>query len=132
MNVASRLEGACKQYGLRLLISQRTREHAGGTIEARKIDSVAVKGKDEAVPVFDPLAAGGKLDDETARLRASYETGLAAYRGQDWAKAEEAFVKALEISPDDSPSVVMRARVLRLREINPPSSWDGVWRMRTK
>ncbi len=132
VNVASRLEGACKQYGIRILISESCRERAGRGIEAREIDALAVKGKDEPVRVFQPLAAGAALDPETAALRKAYEAALADYRACNWEEAEAGFRRALESAPDDRPSQVMLERIADLRERNLPEDWDGVWRMRTK
>lgn len=132
VNVASRLEGACKEYGVRLLISEATRSAAGGAIEAREIDSLAVKGKDEPVRVFEPLAASTRLDVAGSRLRTRYEAGLAAYRARDWDEAQEAFEGALELAPEDGPSAVMLRRIASLREADLPDDWDGVWRLSSK
>ena len=132
VNVASRLEGACKQYGLRILMSESCKVNAGAAIATREIDALAVKGKDEPIRVFQPLIADAEPSAEMARLRDTYEAALADYRGRRWDDAETGFKAALEIDPDDRPSAVMLERIAHLREADLPEEWDGVWRMQTK
>ena len=132
VNLGSRLEGACKAYGLRILIAEETRNLAGDAIETREIDALAVKGKSEPVRVFEPLALGGRLDDAGARLKKRFEQGLAAYRAQDWDVAEAAFRGASEAVADDPPSRVFLERIRHLRDQPPGDAWDGVWRMTAK
>jgi len=132
VNLGSRLEGACKAYGLRILIAEETRNLAGDAIETREIDALAAKGKSEPVRVFEPLALGGRLDDAGARLKERFEQGLAAYRAQDWDMAEAAFRGASEAVADDPPSRVFLKRIRHLRDQPPGDAWDGVWRMTAK
>ena len=132
VNLGSRLEGACKAYGLRILIAEETRNMAGGAIEAREIDSLAVKGKNEPVRIFEPMALGGQLDDANSRLKEHFEIGLAAYRAQDWDGAEAAFRACRGAVPEDAPSGVFMERVKHLRAQPPGADWDGVWRLTVK
>ena len=132
VNLGSRPEGACKAYGLRILIAEETRNLAGDAIETRELDALAAKGKSEPVRVFEPLALGGRLDDAGARLKERFEQGLAAYRAQDWDVAEAAFRGASEAVADDPPSRVFLERIRHLRDQPPGDAWDGVWRMTAK
>src|SRR3989442_10684316 len=75
---ASRLEGANKSYGTRILISETTALMAEGAIEAREIDSIVVVGKSEPQRVFEALGRRGELDPATAQLRDRFAAGLAA------------------------------------------------------
>ena len=85
VNLASRLESACKEYGARILISER-RPSAGckGTYRMREVDKVVVKGKTRTGRVFEVLDY--HTESSFPNLRESLETfkaGLACYRGRN-------------------------------------------------
>lgn len=120
VNLGARLEGACKVYGTRVLISQRTRELAGAGTLAREIDLIRVKGKTEPIRVYELL-------DENHQAP-SLEDGLKAYRARDWDLAEAAFSK----TPPDNVSAVYLERIAKLRHAPPRADWDGVWVLDTK
>jgi class 3 adenylate cyclase len=130
VNVAARLEGACKAYGVRLLVDESTRSETEGVL-FRELDSLRVKGRAEPVRIFEPMALGPGSPDQ-ARLAAAFETGLTAYRHQDFAAAEQAFAACLDIAPEDKATVILLERTMALAA-NPPSpDWDGVWTMTSK
>lgn len=131
VNFASRLEGANKVYGTRILIDEATAHLAGRTIEVREVDLLGVVGRSEPVRIYELMAMAGKLDARQGDLFAAYTRGVAAYRAGAWADADAAFSAALTIMPDDGPSRVMLERVRRFAA-TPPASWDGVWRMTSK
>jgi len=68
MNLASRLEGANKTYGTRVLISEATNDLAADTVETREIDSVLVVGKTEPQRIFELLGRKGEVAAPTLRL----------------------------------------------------------------
>jgi adenylate cyclase len=132
VNLASRLEGANKFYGTRLLISDATRELAGDGVETREVDSLRVKGKSEPVRVHELLALKGALDPQAARLRDEFEAGLAEYRRSRWAAAEARFKACLALKPDDGPSRAYAERIEQFRKLPPPADWSGVWNFAEK
>jgi class 3 adenylate cyclase len=132
VNLGSRLEGVCKVYGVRCLVSDGTREAIGDAIEFREIDAIAVKGKDEAVRIYEPLGTAGSLTAERAGLRDRFEDGLGHYRGRQWDAAAEAFEHILALSPRDGASRTFLERIETLRAEPPDPGWDGVWRLKTK
>jgi adenylate cyclase len=132
VNIASRLEGASKQYGTRLLISEQTQVMARDAIETREVDSIRVVGKSEPVRIFELLACKGELGHAAADMRASFEQGLNAYRGCDWDRAQAYFTTCLAIDPTDGPSKLFRARLYYLRDHPCPENWDGVWSLTEK
>jgi adenylate cyclase len=132
VNIASRLEGACKHYGTRLLISEETQMMARDTIETRELDSIRVMGKSNPVRVFELLARKGELGWALADLRESFERGLAAYRIRDWDRAQADFAACLEIDPADVPSKLFVARLQYWRDHPPAENWDGVWSLAEK
>ena len=131
VNFASRLEGANKAYGTRLLIDGTTHDMAGGTIEAREIDLIGVVGRDEPVRVYELAALAGELPPETRQLFDLYAEGLAHYRAANWAKADAAMREALSFVPDDGPSTTLLRRIESFRQA-PPVDWNGIWRMTEK
>ena len=127
VNLASRLEGANKFYGTRLLISEATRELAKNIVETREMDALRVKGKSEPVRVFELLGLKGALDAPTAKLRDEFEAGLAEYRAGRWDAAEARFQACLALRAGDGPAHAYLERVRQFRSVPPPAGWDGVW-----
>ena len=124
VNLGSRLEGANKAYGTRVLVSQWTREMAGDGIDFREIDTIRVVGKKESVRVYELLTSDAAVKGDPA---ARFEAGLEAYRRQDWDDAEVAFKACLDLAPGDGASATFLERVAHLRADPPPGDWDGVW-----
>ncbi len=129
VNVAARLEQANKQYGTRILISERTYQEAEPAIEAREIDLLRLTGKKEPVRVFEVLAPDGELNGAQERARETFEEGLAAYRTQRWMRARQAFADVLDQYPDDGPAAVYQQRVEERAGESLPSSWKGIHEM---
>ncbi len=132
VNVASRLEGVNKQYGTRILIAEETHDAVGDAFETREIDLITVVGKKEPTRICELLAQGGSLEERARDLRDAFESGLAAYRGQDWDRATEQMKGCLEIKDDDGPARVFLERIEHLKAEPPDSDWDGVWRLSKK
>ena len=132
VNFASRLEGAGKAYGTRILISEATQRLAADAVETREIDTVLVVGKSEPERIFELLGRKGEVPAAKLELRDAFEAALVSYRGQAWAEAEAGFEKCLAIEPADGPSRVFIDRVGRLREQPPRPGWNGAWALETK
>lgn len=133
VNLASRLESACKQYFARILISENTMNKLHGTYRIREVDKVIVKGKSEPVSVFEVLDYHNETSFPNLMSVVNYFTeGLALYRKGKWSESINSFNKALELNPYDKLSKMYVERCLYLMEHNPPSDWDGVWKMTSK
>jgi adenylate cyclase len=131
VNMASRLEALNARYGTSVLATEAVVEAAGPEFVWRRIDRVAVKGKDEAVTIFEPLGEATRVSAEEAELAKKYEDALDHYAQGKFNEAIVALEALLELSPD--------AAALRLLErcrscaANPPASdWDGVTRYESK
>jgi len=122
VNLASRLEGLCKQYEVDAIVSQPIVDAAGDDFLFRRLDCVAVKGRSEGVMVYQLLGVAGS---EVANLRSAraYEAALEAYAGRDFAGA----ISLLAQHPDDGPARVLLARCRDLVERPPPPHWTGVY-----
>jgi adenylate cyclase len=132
VNLASRLEGANKLYGSRILAAEPTIAAARSAIETREVDRVVLVGQSQAQPIFEIMARPGAMTPRQTELRARYAAGLAAYRQRGWDEAREAFAAALEADPDDGPSAVMLKRIDLFASAPPPADWDGAWRLEQK
>lgn len=132
VNLASRLEGAGKEYGTGIIISGETRRQAGEAVEVRELDLLQVKGREQPVRIYELLARKGELDGNRAAIRDLFEEGLRHYRAMRWAEAIESFDRALALAPGDGPSKTYRSRCEEFMRHPPPAGWDGVFRLTVK
>src|SRR3984957_801728 len=132
VNLASRLEGANKEYGGRILVSGATAAGASEAVEAREIDRVVTLGQTHPEVVFEIMGRKGELTAAQLELRARFSEGLAAYRGQRWEEARRAFEAALVASPEDGPSTAFIKRIEVLAITPPGKGWDGSWHLGRK
>ena len=123
VNLASRLEGLTRFYQVGNVVSQATREAAGDGFIWRELDLVRVKGRQEAVRIFELL--GPVSEVEPARMHAAREFAdvLARYRAQDW----EGAMQGLQRLHAESPEVLYEIYMQRIRElqVQVPEDWDG-------
>ncbi|MEI8368531.1 MAG: GAF domain-containing protein [Planctomycetia bacterium] len=133
VNLAARLESACKQYGAQILVSEYTYKKLRGTYRARDIDLVVVKGKTQPVGVYEIL---DHHTEETfphlVECLGYFRDGLAAYRARAFGKARELFEKVLALNPADKGAKLYLERCRILTETPPPPDWSGVWVMEEK
>jgi adenylate cyclase len=132
VNLASRLEGANKAYGTRILIAGATARAAGRELEVREIDRVVVFGKSEPEAVYEVMARLGQLTQSQAALRSCYAEALAAYRAKQWEPARHALEAALQAAPEDGPSMTLLTRLDALQAADLPGDWDAAWHMEEK
>ena len=132
VNLASRLEGANKLYGGRILASEATVIAAGAAVEAREIDRVVLVGQTHAQPVYEIMGRGGALSAAQVELRTRYAAALAAYRARRWEEARRGFAAALEAVPNDGPSLTLLKRIDALAATAPADDWDGAWHLEQK
>ncbi len=133
VNLASRLESACKAYSARILASESTVQRLRGTYRMREIDLVVVKGKTEPVRVFEVLdyhdaASFPNLTDVVNQ----FTDGVAHYRATNFAKAMERFERCLALNPEDKLSQTYLDRCHILSRDPPPADWNAVWVMTEK
>ena len=133
VNLASRLESACKQYGTGILISEHTYRQLKGTYRAREVDKVVVKGKTQPVEVFEIL--DHHTDESFPNIIGAlghFRDGIDRYRHQKWDDAAKEFNEALVLRPDDHLSKMYIERCELLKSEPPEAGWDGVWVMQSK
>ena len=120
VNVASRLEGRTKHYGVDILVGEATRRQVG-EVAWREIDRIKVKGKDRVVTVFEPLAAA----EDREELRLWLQT-LRAYRAAQWDQADVNLLNLQRANPQSTLYKAFSAIVADRRRNPPPIDWDGV------
>ncbi len=132
VNLASRLEGANKQYGTRIMVSDSTRIAAGDKIITRPLDLIRVKGKTEPTAVHELVAKSGEASQQHLDLIGVFSEALNHYRESRFAEALARFEAVRGIQPDDPPSLVYIDRCRHFLVSPPPAPWDGVFTMTSK
>ena len=132
VNLASRLEGTTKLYGVDFLITAFTYEalDPGRQARFREIDLIRVKGREHPISIYEGvgpmLDAGDAATIDCLELEAK---AIAAYRDRNWTQARALFSAALDTKPQRILSRVYLERVEMYAEHDPGESWDRVWTM---
>ncbi len=140
VNLASRVEGLTKQYGVRILTTRYTWDIMKNNLESnsslmpeqsfnyRVLDDVKVKGKKQAVELIEILER--PLSSEGVNF---FQEGRRCYRVQHWDEAIQWFEKAQGLlSAEDGPCAVYLDRCRTFQKHPPASDWDGSWEMESK
>ena len=131
VNLGSRLEGITKQYGVGLVVGEATRL-AAPEYFYRQLDCVRVKGKNEPIPIFEPIALNSKID---AKLRMQVERWHDAYAlvmQQRWDHAQDILDELLKMHPENYLYKLYKKRIAYYRLHPPGADWDGVTTFETK
>lgn len=126
VNLASRLEGANKFYGSRILIAQPTADLVKGQFILRQLDLLRVKGKLKPMAVYEVIG-DATTDADLLSRRDEYEAAFALYRQQQWSDAHRRLVGLLERFPGDCPAAALLDRIAALQGHPPGPGWDGVY-----
>ena len=135
VNVAARLEGQTKFYGVPIIIGSRTADRAK-EFAVLELDLITVKGKTEAQTIYALLGRkdiGGSSDFQ--ELRKLWSTMLYCYRSRDWDGALEAIelCQSAEHNFDLTALFDLYAtRIKTFREVAPPLDWTGIFVAETK
>jgi len=136
VNVASRLEGQTKYYGVPIIIGTGTAEKAKDQFAILELDLVAVKGKAEAQTIYALLGNQELASDvRFQELRKLYSTMLYCYRSRDWDGALEAIELCQSAKHNFSLTDLFglyRTRIEAFRQTAPPADWAGIFVAETK
>lgn len=121
INLASRLEGLNKQYGTTIVASQHIVEETREHFDFRLLDLVAVKGKSEAIKIYELLGEKGAASDRRATI-AAYEQAFESCVARDFAAA----ISILEKQDADPPSGILLKRCRAFQHNPPPPDWRGI------
>jgi len=129
VNLGSRLESLSKRYGVGIVVSESV-VAACPEIQFRPLDRIRVKGKQEAVRIYQPLSPAEAV--AAADTLPRWNEALAAYAAQDWATLE-ARLNELQAAADNPKLIgIYRERMAVYRQSPPPEDWDGVYAYETK
>jgi adenylate cyclase len=134
VNLAARIEGQTKYYGVTMLVGEDTRVLAP-EFAALEIDLVQVKGKSKPTRLYVLLGDRAHAQSEAfKRLSALQAAFLAAYRTRGWDEAERllAEVRDLGAAPLAGPCAIYAARIAQFRKEPPPPDWTGIYVAETK
>ncbi len=124
VNLASRLEGLTKFYGVNVIVGENTRRGQEDYV-FQLLDRVNVKGKNEAVTLYQPLC---RLSDAPAELLAEHalhEQALSFYFNRQWAEAQEVFLDLHRQRPDKKIYSIFLERLDKLERLSPDAEWSG-------
>ncbi len=124
VNMAARLEGAAKFYGVEFLLGETTWQHCHDIYHFREIDKIRVLGKDIPTTVYELL---GSTEEPLPPLAIRFAAALEMYRERHWDEAAEAFLAIMQEFPGDRPSAIYLDRCHYFAENPPADSWDGVF-----
>ena len=126
VNLASRLEQLGKTYGIETMIGEGTVELIGNDFLLRELDRVQVKGRKQALRIYELLGvAGAVLPPEQAQMLTLYASALDAYRSRRWDEAVALFGQCLALWPADGPSKPWRSAAARCATRPRPRTGTG-------
>jgi len=128
MNLASRLEGAGKVYGVSTLVGEETERRVRDEILAREVDVIRVVGKKQPIRVFELLGEKGAVPAEKLEKTALFGRALETYRARRFSEAAAMF----EALAGDPVAAVYAGRARQSAASPPPDDWDGVYELNKK
>ncbi|MEN8190599.1 MAG: adenylate/guanylate cyclase domain-containing protein [Thermodesulfobacteriota bacterium] len=135
VNLAARLEGQSKNYGVDIVIGADTRAHVP-MLATLELDLIKVKGKTEAVHIFGLIGDETMADSkEFKTLKNTVDTMLAKWRTQQWDDAEKALARARDLAEPytiDGFFDLYEQRLIDYQLQPPGEDWDGVFIATTK
>ncbi len=134
VNLGSRLESLTKYYGVDILINEQTyTEVCDVGILCRKIDKIQVKGKNEAVNVYQPIGKESEFDDAMKHYLCLHDKAMSRYLNGSWAEAIELF-EQLKASSTLSTKIydIYLSRLASLKNTLPTENWEGVFSHKEK
>ncbi|WP_306606050.1 CHASE2 domain-containing protein [Azonexus sp.] len=131
VNLASRLEGITKVYGVGIVVGEATRDKLDD-FSFRELDRVRVKGKEQPVTIFEPLGLSTELSPEDIAELAEWENFLHLYRAQDWVPATQLLLSLQQRFPARYLYKFYAERIAELRLLPIRENWDGVTAFETK
>ncbi len=131
VNLGSRLESVNNVYGTWVIVSESARQAVQEKFFFRELDEVAVKGKEQAVTIYELIGTNPQPQNILDWAHA-YEYARTLYKVQDWAAAKKAFTLCLTMNASDKASQIFIERITDLEQQALPKDWDGVWKLTAK
>ena len=131
VNLGSRLEGLTKYYGVRLIVSETTAAGLEGMV-LRCLDRVKVKGKHEAVTIYEPVGLSASISSEQNKEVVESNIALNYYFSGDFEKAQSAFRVLQDAVPERKLFGLYLERISTLQSQGIGPGWDGVFEHTSK
>jgi len=145
VNLAARMESGAKSWGAYTMCTEATKglceQHGGDRVVFRPLGRIVVKGRTQAVPIFEIVGMKESVTAQTRECIGVFELALAKYYARDWEGALALFARSRELEfnvPGKTPGVVSNPSIVYLgiaehyRREPPPENWDGVYVMKEK
>jgi adenylate cyclase len=133
VNLGSRLEGASKQYGTDIIISESTYRPCRDRIWARELDYIKVKGKDKPVTIYQLVGLRTEpLSSEMEQVIEHYQKGRELYLNRNFPLAMAEFGAVLGLNKEDKSAALHLGRCQHWLQNPPPDDWDGSWTLTEK
>jgi adenylate cyclase len=145
VNLAARMESGAKSWGVYSMCSEATKvaceKHGGDRVVFRPLGKIVVKGRTQAVPIYEIAALKEILTTEAAACYRIFSEGLDRFYARDWDGALESFRASAGLEPNQpgktpgvqsNPSLVYQEIVRHFKQEPPPAGWDGVYVMKEK
>ncbi len=136
VNLASRLEGQTKGYGVQIIVGSATAAKVQGEFALVPVDFIRVKGKAEPEEIFALLGDDKTLAEPGYKaLKAEADRLIELYRGQKWKQARAVATKARELASSFGITGLYDLYLKRIdgfEKSPPPKEWDGVHVAETK
>jgi adenylate cyclase len=131
VNLGSRLEGLSKAYGVDIVVSESTRKLAPD-FAWQELDKVRVKGKDQAVTIYWPMAPIARLSEDASTELKTWSGFVKAYRAQNWDQADVLLLNLMRMNPKKFLYQLYSERVASMRLLPFDPEWDGATNFETK
>lgn len=131
VNLASRVEGLSKYYGVDIVVTESTAKNQTQFI-LQQLDRVRVKGKQQGVGIYHVIDFVTNLTPELKNELEQYQQALILYFQQQWQPAFEIMQELSKQFPHKKLYSIYIARLTEYLKTPPPSDWDGVYEHMSK
>ena len=131
VNLGSRLEGLSKAYGVDIVVSEATKKQTT-EFAWQELDRVRVKGKEQAVAIFWPVAPANRIAEDTASELKTWAAFMKAYRAQNWDQADVLLVNLMRMNAKKYLYQMYAERVASMRLLPFDPECDGATNFETK
>jgi adenylate cyclase len=132
VNLASRLEGANKEFGTLILLGETTARAVAGRLATRPLTRLRVKGKLIAIEVHELIGRPETLSSDQRDFLAAYTSGYAHYGARRFSEAAADFSRALLITPSDAIARKLLQDSQSFAQTPPPADWEPILTLDTK
>ncbi len=132
VNLAARLEPACKAFGVRCLISESTWAATSNRFVVRPLGGLQVVGKTEAVQVYELLGRAGEVDAEAVCYAERFAEAVTAFQRRDWSKASAILEACSRQRPNDGAVGLFEFNIAKLQELPPGTDWNRAIELASK